>query len=741
MGQVNAWGVWFVDEPLPNRYMKFYETGYLRFSVKTPVDLEITIRSSNINPNTNRAKIRLSELGVPLDNQWHDVVVALSDLSSRQTGFDFSRMKTYFVIGTTAGILGHDASNIIFDVDHVRWLSVDPRVVDDEKVYLGLKEKIHPSGLVRSYGRADDAALHEAYTYDQALAAMAFTFRSGQALYAPDVQLAKNIFEVYKNSLFFPGSFGGFGNAYRVDTLATYGDNRSDRVAGPNAFLLLAMIHYRNVTGDTDYDDIIDRLADWLRSLQDTDGGIMFGVSATVPAGTKSTEHNMDVVSAFQAYARLNRAPEGVDYNVLAGNIVNWLNTEMYDAIEKRFYVGEKADGQPDRNRGLDVYAFPPLMMFSHEEIIETAEAEFVNTQTAVNTGVQVTGFDFGSLVCEEESKPVDKDAVWFEGTAQMALMYRFVGRNDDADFYLNELTKGAFVMSASGALGIPYASNSGTPYGYNCEPFIPDHLRMNSTNAAVSSMAWYLFARDKFNPFQPHAIFKAQARNIVDDAPLTEILWPAALEQSDQWVKAQSYVRLGFQGIIKRDYVVLIYTDNTNPSHATRFVDPTPLISDNLDSNPGGLLLVNTLASAGPDFPTSSLTLPLGWTVRDFKVPDEDLRAAEPNESATNPDAPLWFYIKDRNTPFIDPDPTTEGDEIQPFDYTNPEDYVRLGEGRFSASPAQPHLAHFVQGDGSNRGFYPSSGLDYVYFQVLPNSPVAQAKYRAPIYFDLLME
>ena len=212
-------------------------------------------------------------------------------------------------------------------------------------------------------------------------------------------------------------------------------------------------------------------------------------------------------------------------------------------------------------------------------------------------------------------------------------------------------------------------------------------------------------------------------------------------LEPTSTWTMAQQYVELGVQSILKKNYVVLIYTDNTNPYHSTQFIDPTPGTTSNPDSNPGGLLLVNHLPVITPDFPTSSLTSPLAWTIKDQKDHLGFLAPADPNEAATNPNAPQWFYIKDKNTPFIDPNPDVEGDEIQPFDISNPEDYVRINEGQYNVSPLAPKLAHFVQGDSVNRGFFASSGLDYVYFEAMFPSPIAQVVYKSPIYFDLLTE
>ena len=64
----------------------------------------------------------------------------------------------------------------------------------------------------------------------------------------------------------------------------------------------------------------------------------------------------------------------------------------------------------------------------------------------------------------------------------------------DQANFYLKEIEK-SITSGPSATKGIPYATNRGSGYG-------PDLLWQGADNLeCVSSAAWYLFGKLKFDP------------------------------------------------------------------------------------------------------------------------------------------------------------------------------------------------------------------------------------------------
>ncbi len=681
----DAFAIWFTnaDAGTGSRFMHYFDTGYLYFWVRTTQDLQISIRSANITAGNERSKFRLSELGVPLDNNWQKVVIALADFKNREPLLDFDQIQTYFAIGAVSSQIG-PVTNQTFDVDDVKWLTNNPGQPDDNKIYIGLKEKQAAGGLVRSFD-----TLLDAYTYDQALAAMNYTYRK-------DVALSKKVFDVYKyvhdN---YGGTFSGFHEDYNINSaVGGYTVLNSSRVAGPNAWILLAMIHYRNVTGSTAYDTVINDVAAWLRGLQGADGAVQFGRVNSTLITLKSTEHNFDVVAAFRAYAKMSGNSA---YNSYADAARNWLQTQMYVPAQQRFNVGTYANGTTNTDRALDAYSWAPLALSSFTNVLTTAETDFKNTKVCDLTGLSVTGFDFSG----PPNFGPDLDAVWLEGTGQMALAYYLTDNLAKGDFYLQELDKAIVNTSANGQ-GMAYATNNGTAYGFN----------MNSLNPAISSMAWYLFAKQKFNPFKPYPIYELK---IMDTASGTErssvgftVSVPAA------WVRADQYIKLDVQPNSVDPWGLQILTDNTQPTVVPRFVDPTPGTTSNSDSNPAGLLLELTGQTTTP------YQINMAWSVKDTSATATMPIATDPNSGA--PNSFQWIFMKDRATPDIP--------SMNTVAFANGQDDVIV---RKAVSGS-----HTSQGPA---GYTASVSPDYLFLEANFNSAAAQVRYLAHITFEFFLQ
>jgi len=116
-----------------------------------------------------------------------------------------------------------------------------------------------------------------------------------------------------------------------------------------------------------------------------------------------------------------------------------------------------------------------------------TSADRFRTIQTATVNNQVIEGYDIDE----------DKDNVWLEGNGQMALALRLAGMQTEASFYLREMEK---VMLAStvheNSSGFAYAARIGT--GYGSEPLWTGA----DTKIAISGGAWYLFAKNGFNPF-----------------------------------------------------------------------------------------------------------------------------------------------------------------------------------------------------------------------------------------------
>ncbi len=692
-GETDAFAVWFIQNPEIPSYMGGYENGYLSFFVKTNVNLEVSIRSENVEAPKNRAKAFLSEFGVPIDGTWQEVIIPLDYFKDKEPNLDFTQIKTFFSIGGTVGIdqVGVEHQ---FDVDNVRWLSVNPNVPTVQKVYNGLVAKQQSSGLVRSYD-----TMASAFTYDQALAAMAYTYHK-------DTDLAKKVLDVYKNK-FQSGNFTGFNDDYHVDTLAS---RDGDRTAGPNAWILLAMMHYKNVTGSQDYNDTMAGIAAWLKTLQAADGGIRYGLTVDPNlVNVKSTEHNLDVYAAFSQYSKL--IPNDTVYGPAARQISTWLRgPTAWNSAEQRFNVGSRGNGTtPNTDKALDVYSWPILVFSSFAGVVDQAETEFGTTKTSNLTGLPVKGFDFsGPNISPDVEEAVDKDAVWLEGTAQMVLAYLAAGNPTKATEYLEQLRHAIFNVSPN-LQGITYATNDGTAYGFT----------MTSNFAAISSDAWYIFAERQFNPFHIYPIFDTSVRNISDNQPSASgiLSWTNAVPAGG-WLLADQYVLLDAQPISTDLWGIQIYTNNTVPPPGndlgTVFVDPTLDEPNNADSDPSGLLLTGQ--------PTTSSRLPLAWSIKDQAATPP--KTADPNNE-DDKESFQWLFVTDKAAPIID----REGEEDDSEAFADGAPYVTL---------RNTSGIHVTQ---KPEDFFKVLAPDPIYFQANFKTAAAQSTYRTTLFVEFYFE
>jgi hypothetical protein len=93
---------------------------YLHFQVKTAYDLEISIRSENIEAEEGKAKIFLSDYGIPIDDTWQEVFIALPDFKQKEPNLDFSRIVIYFSVAIVGSKVGVNEIGS-FWIDDVKW--------------------------------------------------------------------------------------------------------------------------------------------------------------------------------------------------------------------------------------------------------------------------------------------------------------------------------------------------------------------------------------------------------------------------------------------------------------------------------------------------------------------------------------------------------------------------------------------------------------------------------------------
>lgn len=343
---------------------------------------------------------------------------------------------------------------------------------NQDKIYNWFKKQQLPNGLLESAENGNVVSL-----YDNALAAMVFMLRE-------DFEKAEEIFDFFNanSGTELTSGVGGFSQL-RDRT----GVPNNHRWMGDNAWLLIALNNYKARTGKATYDNLASKIADWLVALQDDDGGLFAGYGAdNMRLNYKVTEGNIDVFNALNGYTHVHR------------DVLGFLEKERWDDLDKNLVAWPT---NPPYLYALDLHSWSYSIFKEYPVSALTSAQRFLTSQMTA-AGAQITGY------CFDE----DKDAVWLEGTGQMALAFGIAGMQSEKEFYLKEMENNLIQSVVhSNSAGFPYASNPGTHYGNGML------WQGADTEIAISGGAWYLFATYGFNPF-------AVGRN--KNVPFEDMFW-----------------------------------------------------------------------------------------------------------------------------------------------------------------------------------------------------------------------
>lgn len=248
-------------------------------------------------------------------------------------------------------------------------------------------------------------------------------------------------------------------------------------------------------------------------------GGYTFGETAGLE-GHKSTEHNIDVYSLFRLLARLTH-----DQTWTARARHAWDFVEsVWNAADDFFWTGSD-DGAAINKRETqlpeDVQSWSWLAARSAQygAALDWAATNLATTDTPLrrnsalrgNCSVTGVGFASGTLLTDTRTtiggaswnpKP-DDAAVWFEGTAQLALALRDRDRAGDQQAAMHLLDQ---IRSAQDTLGqdqtfgnkpargglVAASSPLDTGFGFGYFP-----------NLHIGATSWYIFATTNSNPYR----------------------------------------------------------------------------------------------------------------------------------------------------------------------------------------------------------------------------------------------
>lgn len=327
------------------------------------------------------------------------------------------------------------------------------------------------NGLIESAENSNFISL-----YDNALAALVFTLHQDRAR-------TEKILDYFNSRLDseFSELGGGFYQCRNAE-----GKNSRRKWIGDNAWLLIAIKHHANTFQSSKYAPMAIALENWLRSQQDEDGGLWGGVQAN---GTRIHKITEGIITAFNAV-------EG--YDDFHQGIVTYLKNNRWDNGESLLLAWPE---NPKYKYAMDLHTLGSLIYPSMSKLLLTQVDRYYTGKKSVK-GKKVKGY------CFDE----DRDVVWLEGTAQMALAFRQSGMEIEAQELLEEIGKTLMESPTKEmAAGIPYSVNQGSSFGSGK---LWDHA---DSSPAISSSAWYIFALQNFNPFELNGL-----KNI----PVKDFFW-----------------------------------------------------------------------------------------------------------------------------------------------------------------------------------------------------------------------
>lgn len=357
--------------------------------------------------------------------------------------------------------------------------------------------------MLRSYDTDNIYIQNAAYSYDNALALMAFISEDRQTeakqladafVYAVNNDRSgnKRVRNAYasgdissdpgwESGARLPGWYDNEKGEWLEDRYQV-GSN-----VGNTSYVALALLQYNNKYGGEGYLETARALMDWvLENCSDGRDGFTGGFDGweegnppTVYDFTyKSIEHNIDAYAAFtQLFAKTGEQR----YDDAAKSALRLVES-MYDKDEGLFMTGTKEDGvTPNKDVvALDAQVWSALAMGD-------AYSDYTD---ALNVVEKMKTDEGGYPFCLENKN----GGWWAEGTAYTALMYRLRGNEDKYKEAMKalegiQLDNGLFPAATVENLSTGMELFDGSPWEYSKDPHI-------------APAAWLVMAANGFDPY-----------------------------------------------------------------------------------------------------------------------------------------------------------------------------------------------------------------------------------------------
>ncbi len=373
--------------------------------------------------------------------------------------------------------------------------------------------------MIRSYDTENQYIRNVAFSYDNALAAMAFLSEGRQE---EAQQLVDAFVYAVQNDRALTPEDRGAGaaedgslaarrvrNAYAAGDISPYPgwesgarlpgwyDNEEqtwyeDRYqvgsnVGNTSYVALALMQYYNKYGGDVYLNTACSLMDWVIGTC-SDGGDGFtggfdgweeGDPPTVyPFTYKSIEHNID---AFAVFTALSEATGESRYSEAADSALRFIES-MYDEEDKIFMTGTGDDGVTPNKSVVVLDAQVWCAMALGDAFAPYADA--------LGTVEKMKSAEGGYPFCLENKN----GGWWAEGTAYTALMYRGLGEEEKYEEAMEalmsiQLDSGLFPAATVDDLSTGMDLFDGSPWLYSTDPHI-------------APTAWFIMAANHFNPY-----------------------------------------------------------------------------------------------------------------------------------------------------------------------------------------------------------------------------------------------
>ncbi|MCA9734868.1 T9SS type A sorting domain-containing protein [candidate division KSB1 bacterium] len=309
-----------------------------------------------------------------------------------------------------------------------------------------------------------------AQTFNNSLAALAFIVKNEQEraerildFYA-EATVERNT-DPHLQNFYLNGEARGF---YQHVSLSTYRDESgiSDRWIGDMAWLLVAYKNYEHKYQSDRYKKIIQLLKELLLTFYKAEGEGGYIQHGWRHGDDKLHESFGHPEGNIDCYAALKLCSE----DEYAQNIRTWLDNTLTGV-----------------NYPLDLYTWRVLAYGKgFEYLLNIPEYDLQYRKTLNLNGVEVMGFYHGP--------DIDIDNIWVDGTGHMACAYALYGDRERGYFYANQMDNYIIerTIDSRKTHTLPYTLN--TLGGYDW---------VDTTKGMISCAAWYILAKNEFNPFR----------------------------------------------------------------------------------------------------------------------------------------------------------------------------------------------------------------------------------------------